>query len=164
MRQKKCQNRKKDETDKLNMIDRRNCFVIFLLLFLSISVLILPVTGQSPIGIWETVDDQSGEAKSHVEVYEEGSEIFGKIVKILKKDPDATCTECKGSRKDQPILGMILMENLKKDGERWKKGKILDPENGNQYKCTIWIEDHNLKVKGIHWTGISRTQTWHRVK
>lgn len=57
-----------------------------------------------------------------------------------------------------------MFEKMKPSKASWKKGKILDPENGNEYDCELWIEDGNLKVKGKHGTGFSRTQTWYPTK
>ena len=64
-------------------------------------------------------------------------------------------------------IGMILIDGLVKSGEEWKGANILDPVTGNYYDCTIWLSEtteNELKVKGKHWTGLSRTQTWYRVK
>lgn len=121
----------------------------------------------SPAGVWKTIDDKTGEAKSHVEIYEQGGQYYGKVVKLLKSSPDKKCAECPGKKKDQPILGMVLVEGLKAQDGHWKKGKILDPESGSEYGCTVWFEKgkpDELKLKGIHWTGLYRTQTWYRVK
>ena len=121
----------------------------------------------SPVGVWKTIDDKTGEAKSHLEIYEQGGEYHGKVVKLLKSEPDKKCTECPGKKKNQPIMGMVVVEGLKPQDGHWKKGKILDPENGSEYGCTVWFEKgkpDELKVRGIHWTGLYRTQTWYRVK
>lgn len=121
----------------------------------------------SPIGVWKTIDDKTGEAKSHVEIYEKAGVFYGKVVKLLRKDAAGrVCDLCSGSRKDQPIMGMVILENLKPYKDYWRKGNIIDPETGNEYGCTIWFEagkPNELQVKGIHWTGLYRTQTWYRV-
>lgn len=126
------------------------------------------VFGQNgPSGIWKTIDDNSGEARSHVEIYEQGGQYFGKIVKLLQSDPDSLCEECPGEKKNQPVVGLVIIENMKPYKEYWRKGNILDPESGNEYGCSIWFEEGNkdiLKVRGKHWTGLYRTQTWYRVK
>jgi uncharacterized protein (DUF2147 family) len=137
-------------------------FAAFFLLFSSISL-----QAQSPLGVWKTIDDKTGEAKSHLELYEKNGKLYGKVVKLLKSSPDRKCDECKGDKKDKPILGMVLVDGLYSSEGKWKGGSILDPENGNVYGCTVWLENgkpDELKVKGIHWTGLSRTQTWYRVK
>jgi uncharacterized protein (DUF2147 family) len=133
----------------------------FLLFFIS------NLIGQSPSGVWKTIDDDTGEAKSYVEIYEQSEEYFGKVVKLLKSDPDTVCDECKGDKKDKPVLGMVIIESLKPTDNYWSKGTIMDPENGKEYGCSIWFEDgktEELKVRGKHWTGLYRTQTWYRVK
>lgn len=123
---------------------------------------------QSPVGTWKTIDDNTGEAKSHIEVYEQGGKLHGKIVKLLKSAPETLCDKCKGDKKNQPLMGMLIVENLSVNGEYWKDGIIMDPESGKEYGCSIWFEDKSnskeLKVRGKHWTGLYRTQTWYRVE
>ena len=49
-----------------------------------------------------------------------------------------------------------------KDGDEYNSGTILDPENGETYKCYLELElDNRLKVRG--YIGVSlfgRTQYW----
>lgn len=115
----------------------------------------------SPIGTWETIDDSTGEAKSHVKIYERDGKLYGKIIKPLR-NPDATCDKCTGDDKGKPIKGLIIMWALQWDGSAWSGGKIFDPEKGKTYRCKIWIEGKDLKVRG-YWGPFFRTQTWHRV-
>src|SRR5690606_8290308 len=121
----------------------------------------------SPEGTWKTIDDKTGEAKSYVEIFKQGNKYHGKVVKLLKSSPDKKCDKCPGARKNQPILGMLVVENLQPYDYYWKNGTIMDPENGNEYGCSVWFEKNKpdeLKVRGKHWTGLFRTQTWYRVK
>jgi len=121
----------------------------------------------SPAGVWKTIDDNTGEAKSHVRIYEQDGAYYGKIIKLLQREPDAVCKECKGDKKNEPLMGMVIMEDLQLHNDYWKKGTIMDPENGNEYGCSIWFEGEKkdeLKVRGKHWTGLYRTQTWYRVE
>jgi len=122
---------------------------------------------QSPVGIWQTKDDNTGEAKSHVEISEKGGTVTGQIVKLLLSDPNSLCDKCKGEFKNKPVLGLDIIQKLKRKGEKWSGGTIMDPENGKSYKCSIWFEDEDAKtlyVRGKHWTGLYRTQTWTRVE
>ncbi len=128
---------------------------------------VLALAQHSPEGVWKTFDDETGEAKSHVKIYEKDGQYYGKIVKLLKSDPDKVCTECPGKKKGKPLMGMVILEGLKPHDDYWKKGTIMDPENGNEYGASVWFEDGNkdeLKVRGIHWTGLYRTQTWKKVE
>ena len=121
----------------------------------------------TPVGVWKTIDDETGEAKSHVEIYKKDGAYYGKIVKLLQRSPDAVCEKCDGEKKNQPILGMVIIQDLEPHKDYWKKGSILDPESGNEYNCSIWFEEgeqDKLQVRGKHWTGLYRTQTWYRVK
>lgn len=121
----------------------------------------------SPVGVWKTIDDETGEAKSHVEIYEQGGKFYGKVIKILTDKKDAVCSECDGDKKDKPVMGMVIVEDLASYKDYWKGGTILDPNNGSEYKVSMWYEDgkaDELQVRGKHWTGLYRTQTWFKVK
>jgi len=127
----------------------------------------LSAQNSSPLGLWKTIDDATKEAKSHMELYEKNGKVYGKVTKLLLKPADTVCEKCKGEKANKLILGMILIDGLVKSGDTWNGANILDPVTGNYYDCTIWISESNeneLKVKGKHWTGLSRTQTWYRIK
>lgn len=138
-------------------------------LFLSISLIVLTVisaVAQDVTGKWKTVDDETGEAKSIVEIYKQNGKVFGKIVDILNPEKkNATCDECPGSDKNKPILGMVIIKNLEKDGDEYNEGTIMDPNNGKVYKCYIELDGANkLDVRGyVGFSLLGRTQTWTRV-
>lgn len=121
-------------------------------------------SGSGVLGVWKTIDDETGEAKSHVELYQKSGKVYGKIVQLLRKPADTLCEKCKGDKQNKPLVGMIIVENLSNDGSGWKNGNILDPETGSVYGCSLWLEEGNLRVRGKHWSGIYRTQTWYRVR
>lgn len=114
-------------------------------------------------GRYKTVDDETGETKSIVEIYEQGGKYFGRVASLMK-NKDAKCTECSGKQKNQPIVGLVIINDLKADGDYWSGGTILDPKKGSTYKLSMWFEDdpNTLYVRGKHWTGLYRTQTWTR--
>jgi uncharacterized protein (DUF2147 family) len=75
-------------------------------------------------------------------------------------------SRCPGSKKDKPVVGMTILWGLKKDGDKYTGGKILDPDNGKTYKCTISLADggKTLKVRGyIGVSALGRNQFWKRV-
>lgn len=122
---------------------------------------------QTVLGKWKTIDDETGEAKSIVEVYEKSGKVYGKVVEILRADHKKDiCSKCDGVDKNKLILGMVIMNGLSKDGSEYNGGTILDPQNGKKYKCYITLESPDkLKLRG--YVGISivgRTQYWTRVK
>lgn len=106
------------------------------------------------IGFWTTIDDETKEAKSVVQIYEHKGKIYGRVVDVLK-DKNATA-KLPGSPK---IIGLDIIWNLKKDGDEYSGGKILDPQKGKVYGCEIWRDGENLIVRGkIAFFG--RNQTW----
>ncbi len=119
------------------------------------------------IGKWKTIDDETGKAKSIVEIYERSGKIYGKIIDILDAEKKKNlCTNCTGDEKNKPVMGLVIIKGLVKDGDEYNAGKILDPISGKTYKCFLALEGSDkLKVRG--YIGLSlfgRTQIWHRVK
>jgi uncharacterized protein (DUF2147 family) len=119
------------------------------------------------LGKWKTIDDETGETKSIVEIYEKSGKIYGKVIEILDTiHKKSLCTACSGEDANKPILGLIVIKGLTRDGKEYNSGKILDPKNGKLYQCFITlVGNEKLKVRG--YIGISllgRTQYWQRVK
>ncbi len=120
------------------------------------------------VGKWKTIDDETNEPKAIVQIFEKDGQYYGKIIELFLK-PDAnqnpTCDKCAEDdpRKDQPTLGMEILQDLKPDGDAYSGGTILDPKNGKVYKCKIWAEGDELKVRASI-LFLFRTQTWHRVE
>ena len=143
---------------------------IVMSLFLT-SILVVSITqlsfSQSAIGVWKTIDDETNKVKSHIKIYTVGNELRGKIIKIFPEkgeEVNPKCKKCTGDKKGKPIIGMVILSDMKKDGKEWSSGTILDPDNGKLYSCKIWCESNNvLKVRGyIGW--LYRTQTWKRLQ
>ncbi len=133
----------------------------FLFLALSISA------QSSIIGKWKTIDDETGKPKSVVEIYEKSGKIYGKIIEIVEaENRNRVCDKCTGADKNAPILGMVIVRGLSKDGNEYSGGKIIDPKNGKTYKCLLSLESKDkLKVRGyIGFSIIGRSQYWVRVK
>lgn len=134
-------------------------FILFLILSASLHA-------QTLIGKWKTIDDETGEAKSIVEIYEYQGQYYGKIVNLLSKDDQGKrCEKCTGKDHNQPIEGLVILKGLKKEGDSFKGGQILDPKSGKTYKCEISFSNTNeLKVRGyIGISLIGRSQIWKRV-
>lgn len=121
---------------------------------------------QSALGLWKTIDDETGEAKSHVQLYEQNGQMFGKVAQLLKSSPDRKCDKCPGERRNQPVLNMVVVEGLKVKGGYWQSGRILDPEKGKWYTCNMWLKegDPNVLVVRGYIGPFYRTQYWYRVK
>lgn len=122
---------------------------------------------QDIIGKWKTIDDETGKAKSIVEIFKAtNGKIYGRVYKILTVgEENKKCTACKGDLKDKPITGMIIVSGLTKDGDEWSGGTIMDPNKGKTYDCYITMESKDkLKVRGYMGVALlGRTQYWYRV-
>lgn len=121
----------------------------------------------SPVGLWRNVDDKTGETKAEIRITDSGGQLSGRIEKVLKKDGSSTCDQCTDDRKGQPIVGLEIVRGGKKaEGkEVWEGGKILDPENGKEYRASYTPVDGGKKLEVRGYLGpFWRTQTWQRAQ
>ncbi|NPA42883.1 MAG: DUF2147 domain-containing protein [Chlorobi bacterium] len=121
------------------------------------------------VGKWKTIDDETGEAKSIIEIYKQDGKYYGKIVKLLsEKNKDGICRTCEGKFANKNIIGLVILKDLEYDADdkEWEGGTILDPKTGKEYSVYLKLESPDkLKVRGyIGFSLIGRTQYWYRVK
>ncbi len=122
----------------------------------------------SPAGVWRTIDDKTKKERSIIRITEVNGEFQGVVEQLFDQpddDPAHLCKECRDERKDKPIIGMTILWGLKKDGDNWSGGEILDPKNGKIYRAKMSLSEDgkSLKVRGfIGISLIGRTQTWWR--
>jgi uncharacterized protein (DUF2147 family) len=130
------------------------------------------VAQSTPVGLWKTIDDRSRKERSLVRISDHGGVLSGRIEKRL--DPDAkaedVCDKCSDDRKGKPIGGLEIIRGVKKsdgDDNRWDGGRILDPEDGADYKVRLTPSDGGRKLEVRGYIGapfLGRTQTWIRVE
>jgi uncharacterized protein (DUF2147 family) len=116
-------------------------------------------------GTWVNIDDETGQAKSEIELYVEQGKLYGRVLRLLlPEDQGKKCVNCKGSDKNKPIEGLLIVRGLSRENTAWTNGKIMDPANGKSYDCTIRLEDPNtLNVRGfLGFSFLGRTQVWKR--
>ena len=124
----------------------------------------------TPVGVWKTIDDETGKPKSLIRISEADGELKGRIEKLFREageDPNPKCDKCDGNLKDQPIIGMTILTGMKKDGDEYNGGKILDPANGKVYKSKMAVTEGGRKLDVRGYIGVpmlGRTQTWVRVE
>jgi uncharacterized protein (DUF2147 family) len=122
----------------------------------------------SPVGTWRSIDDNTKKERSIIRIADQNGELQGVVEKLFDQpgdDPSHLCKECKGERKDKPIIGMTILWGLKQDGNSWTGGEILDPHNGKVYRCKLTpsADGKTLDVRGfIGVSFIGRSQTWLR--
>ncbi|HAT32441.1 MAG TPA: DUF2147 domain-containing protein [Janthinobacterium sp.] len=122
----------------------------------------------SPVGLWKNIDDVSGKPKALIRISESNGVLEGKLEKLFRapdQDQAPKCDKCEGVNKDQPILGLKFMWDLKKEGDEYAGGEILDPDNGKVYKSKMHLEENGKKLKVRGYIGLpmfGRSQTWVR--
>ncbi|RNC79828.1 MAG: DUF2147 domain-containing protein [Winogradskyella sp.] len=133
--------------------------------FLIALLICLSTNAQDIFGKWKTIDDETGEEKSIVNIYKKEGKIYGDIVELLNnKKPNPLCDVCKGKNKNKPILGMTIINNMKPEDDVYEGGTILNPSNGKVYKCRLKMEEPNkLQVRG-YVAFFYKTQYWVRAE
>ncbi|MFA8344466.1 MAG: DUF2147 domain-containing protein [Rhodothermaceae bacterium] len=130
-------------------------------------ILINFLFAQDVTGKWKTIDHETGEAKSIVEIYKKDGKIYGKIVEVLNKEnPEKLiCDECPEPWKNQPIVGLVIINGFEDDGDgEWAGDDALfSPKKKEVYDGKLWREGDVLFVRGyLGW--FHATQEWQKVK
>ena len=127
-----------------------------------------PAAQDTPVGTWTQVDDETGKPKSIIEISEAPDGTLQGVVKQVlfsEQGPHPVCDKCEGERYNKPVEGMTIMWGVKKDGDVWDGGQILDPHNGKTYKVKLQLTDGGQKLDVHGYIGISlfgRSQVWVR--
>ena len=129
-----------------------------------------PVWGEAPtpVGLWQTVSDRTGQADGQVRVAEVNGEYIGTVVAVFSppaESPNPLCEECKGELKNKPIVGMTILHGVRRLSDGYSVGEILDPDEGRVYKCRIALTEGGQKLEVRGYIGIplfGRSQVWIR--
>lgn len=122
----------------------------------------------SPVGLWKNIDDVSGKPKALIRITEVNGSLQGQIEKLFRapsEDQNPKCEKCEGARHDQPVVGLVIMTGLKKDGDEYTGGEILDPDNGKVYRSKLHLTDGGKKLSVRGYIGVpmlGRSQVWVR--
>lgn len=121
----------------------------------------------SPAGLWKAHNDK-GVATGYIRIREDNGVFTGVIERGLESDKeDKYCNACKDERKNQKLVGMTIIKNLKEKDNAYIGDEILDPFSGNTYRVKVVLKEagNSMEVKGF--VGISlfgRTQIWRRIE
>ena len=120
----------------------------------------------SPLGVWTTIDDSTGKPRGVVRIYQQNGKLFGRLEQSFNAGAESRrCTKCTDERKDNPVIGLVIIRNMSLDDDEYTGGDILDPDNGSVYRCKFKLEDGGKKLRVRGFIGISffgRTQVWAR--
>jgi len=123
------------------------------------------------IGLWEQIDEKSGQPESWFNIVEKDGVYVGTIVKMFQKPGDPPpesfrCSKCEGADKDQPVLGLTLIKGMKRKGVKYEDGTIMDPRDGNVYRALMEVSPDNKRLEVRGYLGVAlfgRSQTWNRL-
>lgn len=147
-------------------------FLATLVVFLLILPASLPAAAAdthlaSPVGLWQPLDS-AGKPLGLIRIFETNGLYYGRIEPTSPHDDhNARCTRCTDDRRDQPIIGLLLLRHLKPENGEYGGGDILDPDTGRIYGCTLRLTDGGREAIMRGFLGISllgRSQTWRRVE
>jgi uncharacterized protein (DUF2147 family) len=123
----------------------------------------------SAVGLWEPVDEKSGKPETWFKITERNGIYQGNIVKIFFKpgeDENWTCDKCEGDERGKPVLGLALIKGMKRNGNSYEEGTIMDPRDGSVYRALMKLSPDGQKLEVRGYLGISlfgRSQTWNRL-
>ncbi len=127
-----------------------------LMLTMALALLSMAGYSQEVLGKWLT---EAGDAQ--VEIYQSGDKLNGRIVWLAQGPETKDKHNPDESLRSRKLMGVNILSGLSKSKDRWEGGKIYNPKNGKSYKCAIWLDGEQLKVRG--YLGMFyETQTWKR--
>jgi uncharacterized protein (DUF2147 family) len=137
--------------------------LIVLLFFVAVSA---AQAQNTPVGLWKTVDDNTGQEKSLVRISESAGVASGRIDKLLHPShPNPVCEKCRDDRHGKPMEGLSIIDGVRQHGDVWEGGKILDPGNGKIYTVRLKLLDGGRRLEVRGYIGpFFRTQIWSRVE
>jgi len=127
-------------------------------------IIAYPVEAQVT-GKWKITDEHSRVEKSVVEIFEANNMYHGRVVSILPTSKRTHCDACEGDLKGKPLVGMVIIYDLKKNSNGGEEGTILNPANGKTYSCYIeLVEPNKLKLRGyLGWPAFGKTMYYNRL-
>lgn len=121
-------------------------------------------------GLWLEYNDDSGSVEAYIRIEKLSDNSYeGRIEKILPNtaaNSALICTNCPGSLRNHPLLGLRILSGMKrKDQLIFEGGEVLDPDDGKVYQCRIRLSEDgkSIEVTGYHgFSWIGQSETWLR--
>lgn len=136
-----------------------------LLFCLTLTLLPLCLCAEGIVGLWKTVNENTKQPESIIAIYKYGNEYYGKIIATYDRQGnfeeygEKRQSRAPGVQGNPYYVGLDIIWGLKKDGNHYTDGKILDPEKGKIYGAELWNDRGNLVVRGKLFI-FGRNQIW----
>ncbi|HEX4411057.1 MAG TPA: DUF2147 domain-containing protein [Xanthobacteraceae bacterium] len=125
---------------------------------------------QTPLGLWQAVDDKTKEPTGWFLISDHNGVYSGIIARMFNKpgdNPNAVCDQCKDDRQGHPWLGLEIIRGMAPEGDaKFGGGNILDPRDGKIYHATMKVtpDGQTLIVRGyIGFEMLGQNQYWTRL-
>lgn len=119
-------------------------------------------------GFWES-DDSDGHPNAWFYFVERFQAYEGRIVKMFPKPGTPivpNCLKCTGDQTKAPMLGLVIVKQMQRDGLQYRDGTILDPRDGSVYHAQMDLsaDGQQLSVRGYLGVPLlGQTQIWTRL-